>query len=81
MMVKRIVVNGVDWSSSFEKSYAEQWNGSCWMSGGGCCFSGVMRWCVSTRITFWGLIGENHAQTSGLLGGAECFVPGMHLNQ
>ena len=81
MMVKRIVVNGVGRSRSFEKFYAEQWGVRCWMSGGGCCFSGVMRRCVSTRITFWGLIGENRAQTSGLLDGAVCFVPGLHLNQ
>ena len=81
MMVKRIVVNGVDRSRSFEKSYAEQWGGRCWMSGGRCCFSGVMRWCVSTRITFAWSAGENHAQTSGLSHGVGCFVPGLHLNQ
>ena len=81
MMVKRIVVNGVVASRRFEKRYAEQWDGSCWMSGGWCYFSGVMRRYVSTRITFWGLIGENRAQTSGLLGGAECSVRGLHLNQ
>lgn len=55
--------------------------GMCCVSVGVCSKYGVMRRRVSTRITFWGLIGENRAQTSGLLGGAVCFVPGMHLNQ
>ncbi|QDV51453.1 hypothetical protein Enr17x_35090 [Gimesia fumaroli] len=41
----------------------------------------VMRRRVSTRITFPGLVWENQAETSGLSHAAECFVPGIHLNQ
>ena len=63
MILKRIIGNGVSGSRRGGKKYAEQWDGRCWLSSGRCWYSGVMRWCVSTRITFWGVILCDLAET------------------
>ncbi|QDT41615.1 hypothetical protein Pan241w_16780 [Gimesia alba] len=60
------------------------WRGSgemCCRCGGECCERGDVRRCVSTRITFWGWLMSNVAETSGFSHAAVCFVPGLHLNQ
>ncbi|QDT41995.1 hypothetical protein Pan241w_20750 [Gimesia alba] len=81
MVVKQIFANGVSRSRGFEKRSVEKCGGTCCVSGGRCWLCGDVRRRVSTRITFSGLVWENRAQTSGLLHGAVCFVPGLHLNQ
>ncbi|QDT41968.1 hypothetical protein Pan241w_20480 [Gimesia alba] len=81
MIVKWILGKGVGRSRGLEKRSVAKRGGMCCQGGGRCWLCGVMRRRVSTRITFLGLVGENRAQTSGLLDGAVCFVPGLHLNQ
>jgi len=81
MIVKRIFVNGMSRSRGFEKRYVARSGSRCCVSGGLCCLSGGVRRRVSTRISFSESVWENRAQTSGLLYGAVCLVPGLHLNQ
>ncbi|QDT42569.1 hypothetical protein Pan241w_26540 [Gimesia alba] len=81
MIVKWIVVNGGCRSREYGNGSVEKCVGRCRVSGRAGCYAAIMRWYVSTRITFWGYFFSMWLKQGTFMVLVFAAVPVLYLNQ